>query len=248
MPYAPCTLDQLTAKGYDYWALGHVHEYGVLRKHPLIVYSGCIQGRHIRETGEKGCVLVDNDSGILTEEFVPLDLLRWMKITVDISGAESIRQVTERFADQLTPKMETLDGRICCARVFLNGRCSIHGRLLTDSAMVTANIRAVAAEISHQKTWIEKVEVNTGPEFNPENLAKSDTPQGELLRYIQELSSNPFLEQELGLDFSQLKSKLTGSGVVVPDKSLKKMLSNARDILLTLLSEDIEEGGNESRK
>src|SRR3546814_10141780 len=25
--YAPCSLDELHAKGYQYWALGHVHEY-----------------------------------------------------------------------------------------------------------------------------------------------------------------------------------------------------------------------------
>ena len=24
--YAPCTVDDLVAKGYDYWALGHVHQ------------------------------------------------------------------------------------------------------------------------------------------------------------------------------------------------------------------------------
>ncbi len=248
MPYAPCTLDQLAAKGYDYWALGHVHEYGVLKEKPLIVYPGCIQGRHIRETGEKGCVLVDNDSGTLKEEFVSLDLLRWMKITVDISGAENIQQVTERFSNQLAEEMGSLDNRICCARVFLKGRCSVHGRLHTDPATVSANIRAVAADVSHRRTWIEKVELNTSPELDPKSLAGSDTPQGELLRYIQELFSNSQLYQELGLDFSQLKSKLAGSGLVVPDKDLRGMLSNARDILLTMLSDDMEDGGSGSNK
>ena len=53
LPYAPCTLDELAAKGYDYWALGHVHAYVELREQPLIIYSGCSQGRHIRETGPK---------------------------------------------------------------------------------------------------------------------------------------------------------------------------------------------------
>ena len=32
--YAPCTADQLAAKGYDYWALGHVHEHSVVREQP----------------------------------------------------------------------------------------------------------------------------------------------------------------------------------------------------------------------
>jgi len=50
-PYAPCTLDGLRSKGYDYWALGHVHQHEVLMDDPLIVFPGNIQGRHVRETG-----------------------------------------------------------------------------------------------------------------------------------------------------------------------------------------------------
>ena len=32
--YAPCSLAELTAKGYDYWALGHVHEFALLQQNP----------------------------------------------------------------------------------------------------------------------------------------------------------------------------------------------------------------------
>ncbi|MBW2597058.1 MAG: DNA repair exonuclease, partial [Deltaproteobacteria bacterium] len=59
--YAPCTLDGLRSKGYDYWALGHVHQHEVLMDDPLIVFPGNIQGRHVQETGPKGCVLVSVD-------------------------------------------------------------------------------------------------------------------------------------------------------------------------------------------
>ena len=51
-PYAPCSLDKLRAKGYDYWALGHVHAREVLCDDPWVVFSGNTQGRHIRELGE----------------------------------------------------------------------------------------------------------------------------------------------------------------------------------------------------
>ena len=58
--YAPCTVEALRAKGYGYWALGHVHTREVLddRDAP-IVFPGNVQGRHIREPGAKGCMLVD---------------------------------------------------------------------------------------------------------------------------------------------------------------------------------------------
>src|SRR5687768_3130533 len=61
--YAPATVDELTAAGFDYWALGHVHTRAVLAAEPaMVVYSGNPQGRNPRETGPRGCYQVDVDS------------------------------------------------------------------------------------------------------------------------------------------------------------------------------------------
>lgn len=49
--YAPCTLETLKKKGYEYWALGHVHNRQILCNDPYIVYPGNIQGRHGKEQG-----------------------------------------------------------------------------------------------------------------------------------------------------------------------------------------------------
>jgi DNA repair exonuclease SbcCD nuclease subunit len=57
-PYAPCRIEALVAKGYDYWALGHIHKREILHGDPWVVFCGNLQGRHIRETGAKGCSLV----------------------------------------------------------------------------------------------------------------------------------------------------------------------------------------------
>ena len=43
--YAPCSVEGLLAKGYDYWALGHVHKREILYDDPLIVFPGNTQGR-----------------------------------------------------------------------------------------------------------------------------------------------------------------------------------------------------------
>jgi len=51
--YAPCAIEDLTNKGYDYWALGHVHQASVLHEKPHVVFPGNLQGRHARETGTK---------------------------------------------------------------------------------------------------------------------------------------------------------------------------------------------------
>jgi len=65
--YAPCTVDDLVTKGYDYWALGHVHHGAVLHENPHVVFPGNLQGRHIRETGPKGAYLVSVEDREIVE-------------------------------------------------------------------------------------------------------------------------------------------------------------------------------------
>lgn len=238
LPYAPCTLDELAAKGYDYWALGHVHKFGVLRKQPHIVYAGCIQGRHIREPGAKGCVLVEAEDGDIRTEFVPLDVLRWIEVKADVSGAQNIEQAAVAFGEELNHAMSDLEGFNACVRAALTGRCPGHGRLSADPEALAANIRAVASEISHGKAWIEKVQLKTGPVIDFDGLAASDTPQGELLRYLKELAGSSQAFEQLGLDMTGLKSKLSGSGVEMQAEDAGKMLSDVRDILLTMLADE----------
>jgi DNA repair exonuclease SbcCD nuclease subunit len=38
--YAPCKVDELHAKGYQYWALGHVHEFALWSGASTIVFPG----------------------------------------------------------------------------------------------------------------------------------------------------------------------------------------------------------------
>ncbi len=238
LPYAPCTLDELAAKGYDYWALGHVHKFGVLREQPHIVYSGCTQGRHIREPGAKGCVLVETDEGDIRTEFVSLDVLRWIEVKADVSGAQSIEQAAIAFGEELNHAMSDLEGLNACVRATLTGRCPGHGRLSSEPEALVANIRAVASEVSHGKAWIEKVQLQTGPVIDFDGLAESDTPQGELLRYLKELAGSSQAFEELGLDMTGLKSKLSGSGLEMQEEDVGKMLSDVRDILLTMLADE----------
>ncbi|MGB9596744.1 MAG: metallophosphoesterase family protein, partial [Candidatus Poribacteria bacterium] len=93
--YAPCTIDDLVKCGLDYWALGHVHNKITLRdNYPCVVYPGNSQGRNIRETGEKGCYLVqvDEDKNIETN-FIPTDTIRWFAKKINISNIDNIQNL-----------------------------------------------------------------------------------------------------------------------------------------------------------
>lgn len=88
-PYAPCTAEDLKKAGMDYWALGHVHTRAVVSENPFIVYPGNIQGLHRKETGPRGCYLVDIGTfGTVTLSFKETDSIRWLDLPFDITSYE----------------------------------------------------------------------------------------------------------------------------------------------------------------
>ncbi|MFX3624153.1 MAG: exonuclease SbcCD subunit D [Ectobacillus sp.] len=91
--YAPFQLKELQEKGFDYWALGHIHKRSVLSENPPIIYPGNIQGRHRKETGEKGCYLVELGTGKQVCTFVPTMDIVWEEAEISIEGLQSIDDI-----------------------------------------------------------------------------------------------------------------------------------------------------------
>ena len=116
--YAPCTVESLRGKGYDYWALGHVHtrEEVDARAAP-IVFPGNTQGRHIREPGAKGCVVVRVDGSGTTRTFHPLDVLRWETLPIDATSLTHGDDLPEIVAEGLTDLLAEADGRSLAVRI-----------------------------------------------------------------------------------------------------------------------------------
>ena len=82
--YTEFILEDLNSKLYHYWALGHIHERQELIDMPQIQYPGNIQGRHFKELGEKGCLLVEGDDLKLNAQFVPTQFIRFEKATIRV--------------------------------------------------------------------------------------------------------------------------------------------------------------------
>lgn len=174
-PYAPCTPDQLAAKGYDYWALGHVHAHDVVRRDPYIVFPGNLQGRNIRETGQKGAVLVSVTHGQVSAlDHLALDVVRWAVSVADMAGAVTEAEAHERIRESLADVLENADGRPVMARVRLIGSTELHGLLSEGRNTLREAVRAIATALSDQ-IWIEKVvlatseparTIETGDEFD----------------------------------------------------------------------------------
>jgi DNA repair exonuclease SbcCD nuclease subunit len=211
-PYAPTSLDILRGKGYHYWALGHVHQREILNRSPWIVFSGNIQGRHIRETGARGCTLVTVDEGQVRQvEQRDLDVLRWRECRVATDGCDSQEELFRILRRALEEARADAGGRPLAVRLIFTGACALHDWLHRHAAHWTQECRALA--VSFGDLWLEQVRLETRPEGNLENLFEDSAPLGGLARAIRDIRLTPDLTgqmPELAELQVKLPSELTG--------------------------------------
>ena len=242
-PYAPCTVEGLRSKGYDYWALGHVHQHEIISHDPWIVFSGNIQGRHIRETGPKGCVLITvDDRGCPEIEFKPLDVIRWGIVTVDSTGAESGYAVMDRFCNGLETLLDENEDRPLVVRVSIQGETPAHRELLANVDRWGNEIRAAALDTSGHRVWIEKIKFHTRLPLFKKDLQTGGGAMGELVRLFDEFSDQPDLLRELADELMDLEKKMPKELKQDPDRIrfddtewLKSLLAQVRPMLIQRL-------------
>jgi len=232
-PYAPCTLDGLRSKGYQYWALGHVHQNEEVARDPWIVFPGNIQGRHVRETGPKGCTMVTVDERSVVEvEHRTLDVLRWTVCRVDLSGCESgeegINLVKQAFEDELGRS----DGRPISVRLILEGETSLHKTLHEKSFHWMEEFRALAAGLSD--VWLEKIVYRTYKKVDMADSSGPDSPITALNDAIEQLRVTKPNLLDLVPEFDDLRSKLP------PDILSDEELFNPSSEEMGALYEDVK--------
>ena len=195
-PYAPCSLDDLKAKQYDYWALGHVHEHEIVCEDPHVVFPGNTQGRTIRETGPKGAVIVTVEDGqVSLVDRIELDVLRWAAVEVDCTGVSAAAAPELMRAALLARWQDSAAGMPLVARLTLTGSTGDAGALHDGAAGLRDDARAVAASISPD-LFIEKVKVLVTPTAGPAGLAIGD----DLAALIAQAATDPALSALLAED------------------------------------------------
>ncbi len=204
--YAPCTLLDLAARGYDYWALGHIHKREILSSDPAVVFPGNLQGRHAKETGPKGAMLAETDGVRLTAlDFIPLDVVRWHQIQVEISGLVEVRELAGPLRDNLEAALRESDGRPAAVRVILTGRASLPGAFLDSPEQVRQLVLDVAAEVSLEDLWIERVRLD----LRRDEVVAGEGPDADFAAILSEVARDPeALAAALAGDLSLLRRAL----------------------------------------
>ncbi len=241
-PYAPCSVAELAAKGYQYWALGHVHDFEIVSTNPYIVFPGNLQGRTIREAGGKGAVLVTVTDGAISiqPERRLLDSVRWFHAKVNLTGVDRPESFNEGIRSRLEEALENSDGLPTVVRLSVTGATPLHSWLISREDQVKQDVRAIAVSLSKQ-LWVERVSLKTLPTVS---ISAREHSAAELHSILEEAAASLEFSQQIMdelVDFmNRLPSDLTkDDGLLrqVRDGNVAELISNSVAALSNRLEE-----------
>lgn len=236
-PYARCTPAELAARGYDYWALGHLHAFEIVSREPHIVYPGNIQGRSIRECGPKGAALVQVEDGLVAsvEPFVTATA-EWRELDLDLSGLEDEVDAYRRADEQFGALVAGAEERLLAVRVRLHGATPLHRRFAARREELHAEILA-AGQRRHPDLWLEKVVLATRDPVAPAMARSLDGL--DLASLLAGIASDPLLRDAVREEAVRIEARLgdlTSAEPLVPD--LDEILAEAQALVLGRAAEE----------
>jgi DNA repair exonuclease SbcCD nuclease subunit len=245
--YAPCSVEQLSGHGYQYWALGHVHQREVLSDAPWIVFPGNLQGRHINEAGPKGATLVTVTGGRVAKvEPIILDDVRWARIEVAVPADADEDVALALTRTRMLAAYEQTGGRLLATRIVLTGACAAHAAFSSNVHAAREKLRAEAMTIDGPDAiWTETITIATRPVTDTASLRNREDAIGRLACALETIDP-----EQLGGVLKVYADKLLGhaswprlelpghalihaaDGEISPD-----LIERARDLLLARIAE-----------
>lgn len=229
--YAPCTVEDLTRFGYDYWALGHVHAADIVSRAPWIVYPGNLQGRSVRETGAKGAMRVTVEDGRIVEVSpLALDSARWAHLAVDLTGIDAEVDVIERISADLVSQHAQSEGRPLAVRVTVSGETPLHNHLVARREILQDELRAIGFRVADD-CWIEQLKVKTVP---PQRTAATPIDSLDVEALLAQAAGDPEFEADLAELVEAVKARLPKDlhdEFLLPDQR-KRLADDARASLV----------------
>ena len=191
--YAPCSETDLRQKGYDYWALGHIHQPEVISQDPWIVFAGNCQGRDAREVGPRGCRLVTVNDLLEVEnvEWHDLDVVRWQVLEIDLTGVTEESEALSRVTKSMASAVSEAEGRLVAARVVFTGATPLHGSLHRETHRWRAELLGRAEDQGEEAIWIERIKISTSPVYDLAQLAERDALTKIVLETLEQARVEP---------------------------------------------------------
>lgn len=250
--YAPVGENELASKGYSYWALGHIHKRKIIREKPLIVYPGNPQGRNIKETGAKGCYLVEfKNLNEATLTFYEMDSFRWMNLELPLDGLESEDEIYSLLATIIEKETLSQPSHPHGIRIQLKGKSSLYDWVRGNELHLRTQLHNCMQNNGASKLYLEQVEFAVLPLENISDFKPTFTEeiQNLMRQTIESLVNNPkelidFLKDE-GLDKiitklpPELKRKDDPESILITNTELLKKHISAAMPLISKFNKEI---------
>ena len=244
--YAPCSLEDLEATAYDYWALGHVHTRRVLRRGaPTIVYPGNPQGRHPNERGARGVYLAEvSDGRSVSLEFVPVDIVRWERIDFPITDIEDDGALLNSLEQAVEDALGAADGRHLVYRLQLTGRGHVHDSLTRLAYIEDLREQLNAPWASRQPfAFCGRIADLTTSPVDRDELLRGQDFIGDFLRLVDEARADETVLAELQRELVPLYEHARARRYLREElpswEEIRAVLAGAEDLALSgLLDSD----------
>src|SRR6185437_920360 len=232
--YAPCSKGHLGARGYEYWALGHVHEFELVGTEPYIVFPGNLQGRSIREQGAKGAVPVSvADNLVIDLERLIVDQARWVEVKLEARDLDSEGAVLRAAEEALQPLRADAEERLMAVRFAITGETSLHRQLVGRREQLADEVQAAAHRV-HGDIWLEKLEIRTRAPVRRQVPAAA-APAADLAALLEDAAKGADLRDRAAEFLAEVKLRMPGT---IPadeqaiEADLDVLIAEARDLLL----------------
>lgn len=238
--YAPCTVDDLRSRGYDYWALGHVHDFEIVAEHPHIVFPGNLQGRNIRETGAKGAVIVTvEDARVAGIERIFVDQARFVVVDIDATGFRRMLELLHE-AERSLARIATDSGDMLHAvRVRLVGQTPLRRELLAGRTVLGEEIQAACHRV-HSEFWLEKLVLDIS---DPQTASPPGEELVEFAAAIDAVLADPAVLEAAESTIEEIRAKMPLGRSDTQElfgETLETLLAEAREVALSRASEGHE--------
>ncbi|WP_372802964.1 metallophosphoesterase family protein [Paracoccus seriniphilus] len=201
--YAPCALADLTAAGFDYWALGHVHKRQIHSSAPWVVMPGIPQGRDIGEAGPKSATLLHLSDGGITIEEIPTSAAEFLEHRLDVSPCSGDDELRSHLRATLQDIAGRLNSDAGLLRLRLTGRSERRWQILRDADQWAETARDMAAETG--AIWLDKISFDLDPTEEGTDTASA---VNELAALMNDIRSEPGFAAEITATLSAMLSEL----------------------------------------
>jgi exonuclease SbcD len=206
-PYAPCSVEDLRAAGFDYWAIGHIHVPQVIRPaEPCIVYPGSTQGLDPNQTGPRGCYLVELQEDREPKlEFRPASEAEWQQEGVSIDAHENVDDLLRALEETTDRVRSEAQSNLVLLRLILRGAGPLHGAISRAGARTDwlQTLRDMTSG-GRPMVWVESMQDETRPAIDLDARAVGDDFMGEFLRMAEAATENDEALQALREELADL--------------------------------------------